>query len=147
MKNISRKAPLTAVRSSSRLLRVPLLAVVRLKHKQSPSLLTEAESACTGHRPAVYLPRAPKLPSSTVSSNEEERCENAELSSEAVWTRVVEALVGGTGVVGWGLRNPVRLSRGTVVTDAMVTSPDRTWGFIWFLLEEGEQKIEDNYNI
>lgn len=137
---------LTTVRSSSRLLRVPLLAVVRLKHKQSLSLLVEAEPACPGHRPAVYLPRALKLPSSTGSSNEEERCENAELNSEGVWTRVAEALVGGMGVVGWGLRNPVRLSRGTVVTDATVSSPDLTWGFMWFLLGGGRAK-SDKYNI
>lgn len=93
----------------------------------------------TGRGAAGYLPRALRLPSSTGSSNEEERCENAELRSEAVWTSVAEALVGGTGVVGWGLRNPVRLSRGTV-TDATVTSPDLTWGFMWFLSKEGEQK-------
>lgn len=86
-----------------------------------------------------YLPRALRLPSSAGSSNDEERCENAELRSEAAWTSVAEALVGGTGVVGWGLRSPVRLSRGTV-TDATVTSPDLTWGFMWFLLKEGEQK-------
>lgn len=114
-------------------------------NKQSLSLLIEPEPACTGHRPALYLPRALKLLSSTGSSKEEERCENAELRSEAVWTRVAEALVGGTGVVGWGLRNPVRLSRGTVVTDATVTSPDLTWGFMWFLLE-GERK-NANYKI
>lgn len=141
MKNVSRRVLLTAVRSSSRLLRVPLLAVVRLKHKQSLSLLIEPEPAYTGHRPAGYLPRALKLPSSTGSSKEEERCENAELRSEAVWTRVAEVLVGGTGVVGWGLRNPVRLSRGAVVTDATVTSPGLTWGFMWFLLEEGNGNI------
>lgn len=141
MKTIGREAPLTAVRSSSRLLRVPLLAVVRLKHKQPLSLLIEPEHACTSRKPAVHLPRALRLPSSTGSSNEEERCENAELRSEAVWARAAEAFVGRMGVVGWGLRNPARLSRGTGVTDATVTSPDLTWGFMWFLLEEGEQKI------
>lgn len=54
---------------------------------------------------------------------------------------MAEALAGGTGVVGWGLRNAARLSRGRVVTDATVTSPDLTWGFMWFLLEEGERKM------
>lgn len=100
MKTSSRQVPLTAVRSSSRLLRVPLPAVVRLKHKPLLSLLIELEPVCPGHGAAVYLPRALRLPSSTGSSNEEERCENAELRSEAVWTSVAEALVGGTGVVG-----------------------------------------------
>lgn len=139
MKMVSRAAALTAVRSSSRLLRVPLPAVVRLKHKHSSGLLMEAEPS--GRQTAGYLPRALRTPSSTGSSNEQERCENAELRSEADWTRVAEALAGGTGVAGWGLRNPERLSRGTVVTDATVTSPDLTWGFMWFLLEEREQKL------
>lgn len=58
-----------------------------------------------------------------------------------MWTSAVgEALAGTTGVVGWGLRNPVRLSRGTVVTDAAVTSADLTWGFMWFLFEEEEER-------
>lgn len=102
------------------------------------------EPACTGRfRPALYLPRPLRLPSSFGSSNEEERCEKAELRSEVVWTNVaVEALVGTEGGVAWGLRNPVRLSRGTVVTDAEVMSPDLTCGFMWFLWEKGEK----NYN-
>lgn len=89
----------------------------------------------------LYLPRPLKLPSSSGSSNEEERWEKAALRSGAVWTSAVgEALAGATGVAGWGLRNPVRLSRGTVVTDAAVTSADLTWGFRWFLLEEEEER-------
>lgn len=91
----------------------------------------------------IYLPRPLKLPSSIGSSNEEEKCTNGEFRSEAAWTRLVaEALVGATGVAGWGLRNPVRLSRGTVVTDAAVTSAVLTWGFMWFLLEEEERKMK-----
>lgn len=99
--------------------------------------------APASHRSALYLPRPLKLPSSIGSSNEEEKCTNGEFRSEAVWARVVaEALVGATGVAGWGLRNPVRLSRGTVVTDAAVTSADLTWGFMWFLLEEGDREMK-----
>lgn len=95
------------------------------------------------HQPGadLYLPRPLKLPSSSGSSSEDGRCENAELRSGAVWSSAVgEALAGATGVAGWGLRNPVRLSRGTVVTDAAVTSADLTWGLMWFLFEEEEER-------
>lgn len=78
------------------------------------------------------------MPPSSLGSEEEERCENAELRSEAVWTGMVVAI----GVGGCGLRSPVRLSKGTGVIDAEVTSPVLTWGFTWFLSQRGEGKDE-----
>lgn len=77
------------------------------------------------------------MPLSSLGSKdeeEEERCEKAELRSEAVWTGLVVAA--GTG--GCRLRSPVRLSKGTGVIDAEVTSPALTWGFTWFLSQQGE---------
>ena len=45
---------------------------------------------------------------------------------------------------GWGLRRPVRLSRGTGVTDAGATSPVLAWGFTWFLLPEAKKRDARN---
>lgn len=92
----------------------------------------------------VYLPR-PAMPLSSLGSNEE-RCENAALRSEAVWTGLV-VVAAATGVRGWGLRSPVRLSRGTGVMDAAVTSPVLTWGFTWFLLGWGTRQDEQGQNL
>ena len=80
------------------------------------------------------------MPPSSLGSKdeeEEERCENAELRSEAVWTGlvVVAATAAGVATGGCGLRSPVRLSKGTGVIDAEVTSFVLTWGFTWFLLQ------------
>lgn len=79
-------------------------------------------------------------PSSLGSSEEEEeeRCEKAELRSEAVCTGLLLAPAAG-GAGGCGLHRPVRLSRGTGVMDAEVTSLVLVWGFTWFLLEEEEE--------
>lgn len=86
----------------------------------------------------LYLPR-PAMPLSSLGSkDEEERCENTELKSEAVWTGVVVVVVVAAGVGGCGLRSPVRLSKGTGVIDAVVTSLVLTWGFTWFLLQRGK---------
>lgn len=74
------------------------------------------------------------MPLSSLGSKdeeEEERCENAEFRSEAVWTELV--VVAATGVGGCGPRSPVRLSKGTGVIDAEVTSFVLPWGFTWFL--------------
>ena len=80
----------------------------------------------------LYLPRPAMLPSS-LGSEEEGRCENAELRSVVEWTGLVVAATTGGG--GCGLRSPVRLSNGTGVIDAEDTSLALTWGFIWFLLK------------
>lgn len=84
------------------------------------------------------------MPPSSLGSKdegEEERCENAEPRSEAVWTGFVVAAVT-TGAGGCGLRNPVRLSKGTGVIDAEVTSLVLTWGFTWFLSQRGKDEDE-----
>lgn len=57
---------------------------------------------------------------SSLGSKEEERCENAVLRSEVAWTALV--VVAAT-TEDCGLLSPVRLSRGTGVKDAGVTSP------------------------
>lgn len=77
------------------------------------------------------------MPLSSLASNEEEggRCENAMVKSVVVWTvLVVEMAAVALGAGSCGLRSPVRLSSGTGVTDAEVTSFGLTWGFTWFLL-------------
>lgn len=93
----------------------------------------------------LYLPR-PAMPPSSLGSKdeeEEERCENAELRSEAVWTGIVVVAAAATmGAGGCGLRSPVRLSKGTGVIDAEVTSPVLTWGFTWFLSQRGKGEDE-----
>lgn len=69
----------------------------------------------------VYLPRPAMVLSSPGSKEEEEeRCENAMLRSEAVETGLVVVAEATTG--GCGLLSPVRLSRGTGVIDAGLTS-------------------------
>ncbi len=86
----------------------------------------------------VYLPR-PAMTVSSLGSKDEERCENVELRSEVVWTGlVVVVAAAATGPGGCGLRSPVRLSKGTGVIDAVVTSLVLTWGFTWFLLRRGK---------
>ncbi len=88
----------------------------------------------------VYLPR-PEMPLSSLGSKdeeEEERCENAALRSEAVWLVVV---VAAAGMGGWGLHSPVRLSKGTGVIDAEVTSLVLAWGFTWFLLQRKKETM------
>lgn len=77
--------------------------------------------------------------SSLGSKDEEERCENVELRSEAVWPGLVVAAA--TGVGGCGPRSPVRLSKGTGVMDAEVTSFVLPWGFTWFLLRWEQAKM------
>lgn len=80
-------------------------------------------------------------PSSLGSTDEEEgRCENDEVRSEDVWS---EAVVAG----GCGLCSPVRLSRGTGVRDAAVTSLVLTWGFTWFLSRGGKTVTMSNTNM
>lgn len=57
------------------------------------------------------------------------------VKSVVVWTvLVVETVAVALGAGGCGFRSPVRLSSGTGVTDAEVTSFGLTWGFTWFLL-------------
>lgn len=92
------------------------------------------EEPLGSNRNQPYRPRPAMLPSSLGSKEEEEedRCENAALSSAAICTELVVAP--GTEDGGWGLRSPVRLSRGTGVMDTGVTSPVLTGGFTWFLL-------------
>lgn len=89
----------------------------------------------------LYLPRPATPPSSLGSTEEEEeRCENAEPKSEAVWAG---AVVAAAGVGGCGLRSPVRLSKGTGVIGAAVTSPVLTWGFTWFLSQTGQDQFDN----
>lgn len=92
----------------------------------------------------VYLPR-PAMPLSSLGSKdeeEEERCENAELRSEAVCTGLVVVAAAAVAAGGCGLHSPVRLSKGTGVIDAEVTSLVLTWGFTWFLLQRGKGENE-----
>lgn len=77
------------------------------------------------------------MPLSSLGSKVEERCENAAVRSEAVWTGAVVEVAEGAG--GCGLRSPVKLSSGTGVMDAEVTSLVLTWGFKWFLLRKGKE--------
>lgn len=104
-----------------------------------PSVSVRHKSALQRQRGKLYLPR-PAMPLSSLGSKVEERCENAAVRSEAVWTgAVVEVAVGAEGAGGCGLRSPVKLSSGTGVMDAEVTSLVLTWGFKWFLLQRGEK--------
>lgn len=87
------------------------------------------------------------MPLSSLGSKdefEEERCENAELRSEPVCTGLV---VETTGAGGCGLRSPVRLSKGTGVIDAGVTSFVLTWGFTWFLIQTRKKVKMNKVNI
>lgn len=85
------------------------------------------------------------MPLSSLGSKDEERCENAELRSEAVWSGL--GAVAATAARGCGLRSPVRLSKGTGVVDAGVTSFVLTWGFTWFLLQRGGKVKMTKVNI
>lgn len=80
------------------------------------------------------------MPLSSLGSRLEERCEKAAVRSAAVCAEpgVEEAAAGGCG-----LRSPVRLSSGTGVMDAEVTSLVLTCGFKWFLLQRlGKEESE-----
>lgn len=98
----------------------------------------------------AYRLRPAILPSSFRSRGEEvvaERCGKAEASSVGVWAGLLPWLVVvllDTQAGGWGLRRPVRLSRGTGVTDAAPTSPVLPWGFTWFLFPDEAGGMQDN---
>lgn len=77
---------------------------------------------------------------SSLESSEGERCENAPAKSAAKCTEPAAPLEAAAGVCG--LRNPVRLSSGTGVMDAEVTSFGLTCGFKWFLSQHGGEKAE-----
>lgn len=82
------------------------------------------------------------MPPSSLGSkdeDEEERWENAELRSEAVWIEFV--VVAATEVGAGGARSPVRLSKGTGVMVAEVTSFVLPWGFTWFLSQWEQVKM------
>lgn len=87
------------------------------------------------------------MPLSSLGSKEEEeedRCENAMLRSETVWTGLV---VAATGTGGCGLRSPVRLSKATGVMEGAVTSFVLTWGFTWFLWRQGTGGDEEGQDL
>lgn len=135
----------------------PCSSVGRSSERQTTSMKSQRSCQCQPsvsvrhksdeQRGKLYLPR-PAMPLSSLGSKVEERCENAAVRSEAVWTgAVVEVAEGAEGAGGCGLRSPVKLSSGTGVMDAEVTSLVLTWGFKWFLLQKREKVKMINTNL